>query len=197
MLSIVDPTVKYYLILAFVAAAMWVFSRILARRSAPSWRRSARTSAAPPPAATTSTARKLARLRPVGLLLRPRRRALRHPPVDRADRDAALPHLRPVVMMCAARRHGHLLRALRRRRWSSCCWQDVVTVVTVHWQLVVGDDLRALRPVLPARRLGLADPDWSEPVSAATDPRDVEGAGKRFGGFTALADVTARFPPAA
>jgi len=29
-LSIVDPTVKYYLILAIVAAAMWVFSRILA-----------------------------------------------------------------------------------------------------------------------------------------------------------------------
>ena len=28
-LSIVDPTVKYYLILAIVAAAMWVFSRIL------------------------------------------------------------------------------------------------------------------------------------------------------------------------
>ena len=69
--------------------------------------------------------------------------------------------------------------------------QDVVTVVTVHWQLVVGDVVRAPDPVLPARRLGLADP-LGEPVSAASI-LEVEALAKRFGGFTALADVTARF----
>ena len=94
-LSIVDPTVKYYLILAIVAAAMWVFSRILASPFGAvieAIRENERRAAAC--GYDVDRTRWLAFILS-GLFSGLAGALYAHPPLDRADRNAALLHLRP------------------------------------------------------------------------------------------------------
>ena len=121
-LNFVDPTVKYYVILAFVAAAMWVFSRILASPFGAvmeAIRENERRAAAC--GYDVNRTRWLAFILSGALLAASPARSTRiHLSIVPIE---TLHYLTSAVVRddVAARRHGHLLRALPRRARSSCC----------------------------------------------------------------------------
>ena len=117
--------------------------------------------------------------------------------VHRADRNSAFRHSGVVVMIALLGGMGTFFGPFDRRRGLFLLFDDVVSLWTVHWQLVVGAVFMIFVLFFPGGIWGTlisrGKRDSDESASSEVILR-TEGVGKKFGGFVALNNVSVSSP---
>ncbi len=134
----IDPMTRYYVVAAFVILAFFVLSRILASPFGAVIEAVRENEARARASGYNVMLTRLGHVHSVGRVLRSRRCAGCVASLHRSDRDHALRDLGHGRDDVTVGWHGNVLRSVRRRGSVFLLLENLVSLWTVHWQLIVG-----------------------------------------------------------